>query len=65
VQYENLDVEAMVVRTDKSRFAVRFLPNPEVRKKLIQHIYAGPYDSEVRDVRPSRVATAIFGRVFS
>ena len=65
VQYENLDVEAMVVRTDKVGFAVRFLENPEVRKKLIQHVYAGPYNAEVRDVRAAKVATALLGRVFA
>jgi len=65
VQYGNLDVEAMVVRTDKGGFAVRFLESPEMRKKLIQHVYAGPYNAEVHDVRPSKVATALLERVFS
>lgn len=65
VRYENLDVDAAIARVGKDNFAVRFAENPELRKRLIQHVYAGPYNAEVNDVRPSKVASALLSRVFS
>ena len=49
----------------KGDFGIQFIRGPEARKALIQDVYAGPYDADIKDVRPNRVAKALLSRMFS
>jgi cellulose synthase (UDP-forming) len=64
IQLDNLDVDATIVRGDRTSFAVRFAEAPKTRAKLIRHVYGGSYTAAVHQVRPLDVASAIIGRVF-
>ena len=54
-----------MARVSKSDFGIQFVRGPEARKALIQDVYAGPYDADIKNVRPNRVAKALLSRMFS
>ncbi|MEM8643792.1 MAG: glycosyltransferase, partial [Pseudomonadota bacterium] len=54
LRYQELDLEAVVARIGNGEFAIRFVQSPASRKALIQHIYAGDYNADIKDVRPTR-----------
>ena len=64
IQLDNLDVDATIVRGDRTSFAVKFAEAPKTRAKLIRHVYGGSYIAAVHRVRPLDLASAIIGRVF-
>jgi hypothetical protein len=64
VQFDAIDVTAIITRVDAAGFAVQFAPSQEMHASLVRHIYGGRYGGTVPDIRPGKVAGAILGRVF-
>jgi cellulose synthase (UDP-forming) len=64
VQLDNLDVDAVLVRSGKGEFALRFAEAPRAREKLIRHVYGGAYTAGVETIRPTAVASAVVSRLF-
>lgn len=64
VQFDGIDVDAEVVRVGDGEFAVHFAPSKEMRASLVQHVYGGKYGGMSPEISPSKVAGAVFTRVF-
>jgi len=62
---DGVDAPFAMVRSVAGAAAVRFPDDPSTRRKLIAKLFTGRYDSDVREIKLTRVALALLQRLAS